>query len=158
MKKIILIQLASLLLLVGIVALFFFQNKTIELDMNKCKSLLEENAAQTGVEDAGDMRVKRAFGLNMSECGEYLYYTSMDTMEVEEFFIVKTNNKEINTVVIEAMKKRLATQKKAFDGYGTNQSGILSKAIIRESGNYVYYIVSATASEWEKRFIKEGAK
>lgn len=158
MKKIVLVQILFIAALAGIIYFIFSRNSTVELSLDKCAKIIQDNEKEVDLMDAGAMRVKRAFGINIDEFGDFVYFTSLDTMEVEEFFIVNTKDKANNGVIKKAMESRLDAQKKAFNGYGTDQTEVLSRAIIKESGNYVWYIVAPNAKEWQKRFLEKGGR
>lgn len=157
MKKIIAFQILFIALFAGLMVLLLNQNKAVHLSMDKCQTILEKIAEDDGLKEAGDMQIRRAFGTNLSEYGDYIYMTTSDTMTVDEVLLVEADP-EYHEAIMDAMNTRLDAQKEAFDGYGTDQMEILSKAIIRESGNYVWFIVSKDADEWQQQILTKGVE
>ena len=76
-----------------------------------------------------------------------------DVMDVNELFIVKVPDDAARETVMEAVGAYLEDKTNAFDGYGTNQFGLLSDAILTEKGDYIFFGVSEEAPEWEAEFL-----
>ena len=73
-------------------------------------------------------------------------------MNVNEVLLIKLKNLSQQDAVAEAIEKRLDTQKKNFDGYGTNQFSILKKSVTDIRGNYILYVVSPKTEPTVKAF------
>ena len=97
------------------------------------------------MEKAGEMRFKRAFGLNAADYQELLYYTPDNTMSVNEYLLLRVKDEAQLTEIRAGIERRLETQKKNFDGYGTDQTELLNKAKIWSAGPYIAFIVSREA-------------
>ncbi|MBQ6549860.1 MAG: DUF4358 domain-containing protein [Lachnospiraceae bacterium] len=148
MNKIILAELLAVLLLAGVMFLLLYKKDPADVPLTLVNDALTGSFSTDGMEPAGDMRFKRSYGLNAADYEEILYYIPDNTMSVNEFLVVKCVNEADTDTVVRACEARLATQKKAFDGYGTNQTALLNHAELYSSGPYVCLFVSEQASEW----------
>ena len=148
MKKIMLTMVLSVLVLAGLMVLFLYQKPPKDIALGDIEKVFLEEYSIDGMEKAGDMRMKRAFGLNAADFEEYLYYTPDNTMSVNELLIVKLRDESQADNVLSAMESRLNTQKKNFDGYGTNQTDLLNHAKVFGEGRYVCFLVSEDVDGW----------
>ena len=82
-----------------------------------------------------------------------LYYPSTN-MGAEEIFLAKLKNVEQAGEVKKAIEGRLASQKKSFDGYGTNQTELLNNSILRVEGNYALFVVAEDPTKASGAFSK----
>ncbi|MCM1307179.1 MAG: DUF4358 domain-containing protein [Butyrivibrio sp.] len=119
-----------------------------DIPLDVIEAEFDENYAVEGMQKAGAMRIKRAYGVNASDYADYIYYAPSDTMDVNEFFMVKVTDEAQKKEVVKAMEYRLNEQKKIFDGYGTDQIELLEKARIFSEGNYVCFMVSSYSKAW----------
>lgn len=154
MKKILIIEFLMVLLLAGLMTLFLYKKGTKDVPLAEIENAFTSTCDLTGMEKAGDMRMKRAFGLNASDFSEFVYYTPDNTMGVYEFLVIKMKDVSQKETILSGINTRLATQKKSFDGYGTNQTDLLNHAVIYEAGNYVGFFVSENADSW-RSLVKE---
>ena len=125
-----------------------------DVPLDELNTAFTEAFPPEGMEKAGDMRLKRAFGLNAADYEEYLYYTPDNTMSVSEFLVVKCRDASAVESVEAGIASRLAVQKKNFDGYGTDQTDLLNHAKVKSLGNYVIFIVSREADA-EYAFVQD---
>ena len=96
--------------------------------------------------------IKRLYGLNPADYdGVMLKYPSTN-MDVNEVLLVKLKNLDQQKPVTEAVEARLATQKKNFDGYGTDQYSILEKSEVDVRGNYILFVVAKKPGPIVKAF------
>ena len=56
--------------------------------------------------------------------------------------------------VLEAIRERLNTQLKSFEGYGAEQTALLKKHVLLEKGNFVLYAVGEHAADAQEAFVK----
>ena len=56
--------------------------------------------------------------------------------------------------ILEAVEKRLETQKNNFENYGTNQYSILKKSVTDVQGNYIMFVVNEKTDPIVKAFEK----
>ena len=96
----------------------------------------------------------KTFGIDPALLEEGLYYSVDDIMNVNELLIVRIEDDEGRQKVIDAVEKYLAEKTASFDGYGTNQFGLLSAAVTTEKGTYFFFGVSEDVLEWETQFLK----
>ncbi len=148
MKKIVLTMVLSVLALAGLMILFLYQKTPKDVALGDVETLFLNEFCIDGMEKAGDMRMKRAFGLNPADYEEYLYYMPDNTMSVNELLIVKLRDESQADSVLAAINARLETQKKNFDGYGTNQTDLLNHARVLSEGRYVCLFISEDVDSW----------
>ena len=120
-------------------------NKTKDVPLSQVDAAFSAEFSLEGMEKAGEMRFKRSFGLNAAEYEDVLYYTPDNTMSVNEFLVVRMKDESQLAEVRAGLEARLATQKKNFDGYGTDQTALLNNAKIWTAGPYAVFIVSRDA-------------
>lgn len=158
MKKVILPQIGAVLILVLLIAAFMYQTEPADIALDTIEERMSLNTAEYEMEKAGAMRLKRALGINAADYREVLYYTPSNTMSVEEFLMIKVWDESQLDTVQDAVEERLASQKKAFDGYGTDQTELLKNAVIYQTGPYICFFVSEDAPFWldiVKNILKE---
>ena len=150
MKKVLLAEAAAVLVLAAVMALLLYRKNPSDVPLESVRTALTQNSKLPEMEPAGDMRLKRAFGLNASDFPEYLYFSPDNTMSVNEILIIKTADESQLSLVSEAFSSRLSVQKKNFDGYGTNQTDLLLHAKTGSEGQYAWFIVGPDAESWLK--------
>lgn len=158
MKKVILAQISAIVILVLIIIAFLWQTEPADISLDIVEERLNLSTSGYEMEKAGAMRLKRAYGINAADYEEILYYIPSNTMSVEEFLMIKVQDESQLDTVQEALESRLASQKKAFDGYGTDQTALLENAVIYQTGAYICLFVSEDAAVWRdtvKNILKE---
>ena len=145
MKQVLAAAIVSVLLLAAVMTLLLSGKRVRDVSLEELNTVFTEAFPPEGMEKAGDMRLKRAFGLNAADYEEYIYYTPDNTMSVNEFLVVKCRDEASCTGVEAGIASRLEVQKKNFDGYGTDQTDLLNHAKVKTLGNYVIFIVSREA-------------
>lgn len=122
---------------------------------------IEEVAAATaeaaGFSDTAQAEarmVKRFYGLNPNDYEGAVLYAPKDNMDVQELFIVKLRDSSQKKEVEEAIKKRLDTQQKSFEGYGAEQTALLEKHVLEMRSNFILYCVGENAQAAQAAFIK----
>ena len=96
----------------------------------------------------------KVFSFDADLVDEGIYYRVDDIMNVNELLIVRIENDDNREIIHEAIETYLKTKTESFDGYGTNQFGLLSNGVITEKGQYLFFGVSEDVLEWESTFLK----
>ncbi len=148
MKKVILFEALAVLVLAGVMLLLLYRKTPADVPLSDVNSALTEKYSLSGMEPAGDMRMKRAFSLNASDYAEYFYFAPDNTMSVNEILIVKCRDESLVSDTLSAFESRLNVQKKNFDGYGTDQTALLTQARTGSDGVYCWFLVGEEASSW----------
>ena len=89
MKKVFFVEALAVLLLAGVMLLLLYRKTPADVPLSDVNSALSVKYSLSGMEPAGDMRMKRTFSLNASDYREYIYYAPDNTMSVNEILIVK---------------------------------------------------------------------
>lgn len=148
MKKVIAVELALVLLLVGVMSLLLYQkDPRPDVTGAEVKEMVESLDGDGILTAAGTLRLRRAFGLNAADHDLVVYYMPGASMDVCEFLLIRTGEGNLEAVQA-AMENRIASQIAAFDHYGEKQIELLNKAVIRQYGNYLCLIVSDHPDEW----------
>ena len=158
MRKVIISQIVAVLVLAAIIVCLLWRSEPADVPLSDIESELAFSSSGYQLEKAGAMRLKRAYGINAADYKEVLYYIPSNTMSVDEMLIVKLADSSQQASVLAAIESRLEVQKKAFDGYGTNQFDILKGAVVYTTGDYVCLFVSEDAGKWRdtvKSVLKE---
>ena len=98
--------------------------------------------------------VKRFYGLNPKDYEGAVLYAPIDNMDAHEMFLVKLKDNSQKKQVQDAIRERLDTQLKSFEGYGAEQTALLKKHVLLEKGNFVLYVVGEHASDAQEAFVK----
>ncbi|MCI9634506.1 MAG: DUF4358 domain-containing protein, partial [Ruminococcus sp.] len=107
-----------------------------------------------GMEQAEARMVKRFYGLNPKDYEGAVLYAPIDNMDAHEMFLVKLKDNSQKKQVQDAIRERLDTQLKSFEGYGAEQTALLKKHVLLEKGNFVLYVVGEHASDAQEAFVK----
>ncbi|MBP5225618.1 MAG: DUF4358 domain-containing protein [Lachnospiraceae bacterium] len=150
MKKVILAEVLLVLLLAGVMVLLLYKKEPKDVPLAQVREAVLASCDLDGLEEAKDMRLKRAFGLNVSDYDEYLYFAPDNTMSVNEFLVIKTSDPSQLPAVRAGIEARLEAEKKAFDGYGVNQTELLNSAKLIEEGRYIIF----SCGEHADAFVK----
>ena len=148
MKKILPFMLLSLL---SLGALLYVLNREAPLREISLAELEEAFAGAPGreaMEAFGEMRFRRNFALNSSDYAEVLYYGQQDTMLVNVFLVIRLREEAQADGVLSALKTYVSSQKQAFEGYGPEQTALLSAAKIYQRGCYAALFVGEEAESW----------
>ncbi|WP_195543492.1 DUF4358 domain-containing protein [Massiliimalia timonensis] len=114
--------------------------------------LKEQSVASLHKGNANDLR--RYYGLDETMFDGVTLYLSEATMEVDELLVVKMKSTDQTETVESAVEKRVEQQKESFEGYGAEQTALLSNHVLEIKGQYVFFGVSKNAQLWESEFIQ----
>ena len=103
---------------------------------------------------AGNRMVKRFYGLNPGDYEGVVLYAPKDNMDVNELLIVKLKDTSQSKAVESAIRQRLDTQLKSFEGYGAEQTALLEAHKLQVKGNYIFFMVGDRAAAAQKAFLK----
>ena len=108
----------------------------------------------SNMQPADNQMFKRLYGIQPADYeGVCLYYPSSN-MDAEELLIVKLRDPDQQQAVLEAVERRLQTQKNSFDGYGVEQFDLLSNhSVIEAQGNYILFVVSSQSEAAKQAFL-----
>ena len=112
--------------------------------------LPEAEAAELKEADLSTFRKKLGFQPGSLE---WVYFTSGSLMNVQEILMVKSDDSSLLDEAASAVNARLASQKEAFEGYGTNQTDLLQHAVVLQKGEYLFYAVSEQVEQCEAAFL-----
>ena len=148
MKKVIRTEVLLVLLLAGVMFLLLYKKEPENVRLEQVRRAIASSCDLTGMEEARDMRLKRAFGFGEADYEEYLYYAPVNTLSVDEVLIVKTGSTSQASRIRAGIEARIAAEKTAFDGYGTEQIALLNNAKLVEDGPYIVYACGAHAGDF----------
>ena len=112
----------------------------------------ESTVAELSKKDMAD--AAKTFSFDESLVDEGIYYRVDDIMNVNELLIVRIEDDENRQKVVDAVSKYLKDKTESFEGYGTDQFGLLSRAVTTEKGTYFFFGVSEDVLQWETDFLK----
>ena len=148
------VQIVIMAALLAFIILMLLSGNAKEVDISLIEQKMKEDSSVTALtqKDMGD--AAKTFEIDKTMIDEGLYWRMDDVMDVNELFIVKIADDNNRQTVISAVEKYLADKTDAFDGYGTDQFGLLSAAITTEKGDYYFFGVSEDAAQWEAEFLE----
>lgn len=148
------IKYVCVLCMVGFVLLEFTSNRVSKTDFDTMSKAIEKAVDVFTMELADNQRVKRFYGLDPAQFENVLFYCPTSNMGAEELLLIQLKDVNQAESTKEAIEKRLATQKKNFDGYGTYQTAMLNEAQIVVKGNYILFISSENPDKVVSTFNK----
>lgn len=159
--------LTALVFLASFALLFLFLffitrgQKTAEVDVRTAAEMLKNEMDQTKLQAEDELTLRARYGLENTDYDEMVYYGPVTNMDVEELLVLKLSDSGKLSAVKEAFESRIAYQKSCFDGYGTDQTGILNRAQFILRGQYACLIVSdhgETAGALMNQFLRKGVQ
>lgn len=145
MKKTIILESLFIILLALIMMILLYKRTLKDIALANVDTAVNAGFSLPETEEAGAMRLKRAFGLNAADYDEMIYYAPDNTMSVNELLILKSGNEALISDAAAAFETRLSVQKKNFDGYGTDQTDLLNHAVTWTEGPYAFFAVGYEA-------------
>jgi hypothetical protein len=107
---------------------------------------------QEGCAQADAMGLRKYYGLDANDYEDVLLYLPSSNMDAAELLLVVMKDEDQAEAVLDAMNSRLEQQKKAFEGYGVEQMGILNQAVICVEGRYGLLAVCENADGVKSAF------
>ncbi len=148
MKKVFAVELFLIFLLVGVMTVLLYQkDPRSDVTETEVKEMVTSVAADTAITPGGPLRLRRSFGLNAADHDLVVYYMPTDSLNVDEFLLIRTDEGKIADVHA-AMEKRIESQLNAFKNYGDHQTELLGKAEILQFGNYICLIIAEHPEVW----------
>lgn len=121
--------------------------------MEEITQAMEADTSITLLEKRGRSDLKHYYQIDERDVEGYLFYKAASPMSVDEIFIVKATDKSQASACLESAEAHLDSQKRIFEGYGTDQMALLNNAVVEKKGNYVYYICGSDASDLRSCFL-----
>lgn len=118
-----------------------------------CDATVKAAELPAGMQAVDNRMVKRFYGLNPNDYDGILLYSPVTNMDANELLIVKLKDVSQSNEVEQAIRKRLATQKNSFEGYGAEQTKLLNDCVIKIKGNYILFLVGDHAANGEAAFV-----
>ena len=151
-KFYIVLQVACVLCLSWLISREFMSHTIYQVGCDQVSKDVLQRADADMMQPGTNQMIKRLYGLDPdSYQGVVLYYPTTN-MGSEELLVVKLSDLSQEKEVTEAIEKRLATQKKNFDGYGTYQTDMLNHSVIDVRGNYVLFVSAKDAAASQAAF------
>lgn len=122
-------------------------------EINSVSAQVAKAAGVTEDTPAEERLLKRFYGLNAKDYEGAVLYAPKDNMDVHEILIVKLKDISQAESVEKAVRDRLDTQLKSFEGYGAEQTALLKKHVLEVRGNYIFYMVGEKANDAQKAFL-----
>ena len=133
-----------------------FDLKSEDISMSKMEDVeaaVVKAAKFEELEPEQNRMFKRFYGLNAKDYDGVILYAPDDAMDVEELLIVKLSKVSQSRKVEAAIKERLETQMKGFEGYGAEQTKLLHDHVLEVKGNYIFYMVGENADDARSAFL-----
>ncbi|MBQ9061313.1 MAG: DUF4358 domain-containing protein [Eubacterium sp.] len=109
---------------------------------DQVKTAVTASADMENMTEGDNLMIRRLYGLDRSAYqGAALYYPASN-MGAEELLLIQMKDAAQQDTIEEAIRNRIKTQKKSFDGYGTEQMGLLADSLIEAKGNYILFAVA----------------
>lgn len=126
-------------------------SKTVPVSEIQSKMESISSVSELTKKDMND--AAKTFSFDSSMVDEGIYYSVDDIMNVNELLILRVEDDEHRQEIKDSVSRYLEEKTAAFDGYGTNQFGLLNSAVLTEKGKYLFFGVSEDVLEWETEFL-----
>jgi hypothetical protein len=134
--------------------LMFRADPISDADPVAVRAAATEQMDLSQVLEADNQMLRRLYGLDPAAYESIVLYYPATNMGAEELLIVKLASVDQAEAVRSASDARLQTQKYTFDGYGVEQTDLLTNhAAVEVRGNYVLFVVSKTADQVRQAFL-----
>jgi len=121
---------------------------------DQVKAAVTASADMENMTEGDNLMIRRLYGLDQSAYqGAALYYPASN-MGAEELLLIQMKDSAQQKTIEEAIRSRIKTQKKNFDGYGIEQMGLLSNSLIEEKGNYIRVAVAEDPAVIRDAFLE----
>ena len=148
-----LIKAGMTLFLILYLSSLYLADSAKNVPMDEITQEIEADTTVTTLKKRGRTDLKRYYQLDEQDINGYLFYKDVSPMSVDELFVVRAYNNAQAEACLESAQAHLESQKKVFEGYGTDQMALLGNAVVEKKGNYVYYFCGADADEWKQAFL-----
>lgn len=127
--------------------------KNVSMDTITASMIQNQQVASLQKRDRADL--KRFYQIEESATDGYLFYKALSPMSVDEVLIVKAPNRTTAELFLENAESHLESQKRIFEGYGTDQMALLNEAVVESRGNYVFYMCGADSALLRQAFLSQ---
>ena len=133
-----------------------FSADTAKTSSSDAKDVFEAVCAvldTTAMQPGDRVMIKRLYGLDADDYeGCFLLYPDTN-MGAEELLVVKFAEGTDTAKLLDAVERRLESQKTSFDGYGAEQYGLLTNHAATElTGNFLLFVVNGSEADAVKAF------
>ncbi|MDD3337968.1 MAG: DUF4358 domain-containing protein [Lachnospiraceae bacterium] len=154
MKKIQIIKYGLLAALLVFLVLVYMNNNIKDVPGETLVKTVENLPGVSQMEKGDAATFKRYYHLAESDYDTVVFYYSPDTMAVDELLVVKMTDENQAQELKQALEGRISDQKQNFDGYGTNQMGLLNQAEVQINGKYAFLAISEQAADWKSQYLE----
>ena len=151
------LNIAEILIIVALVVFMIVMltsGNTKVVPMEEIEKVMISNTSVAELTKKDMSDAAETFSFDASMVDEGLYYRVDDVLNVNELLIVRVEDDDNRQIVIDAVSKYLKEKTESFEGYGTDQFGLLSRAVTTEKGTYFFFGVSEDVLQWETEFLK----
>lgn len=152
LQKFDVIQILIMAALLAFMILMLVSGKSRVVPMTEIASVMEAEPSVAALTKKTMADAAETFSFQEEAVDEGIYYCVDDVMNVNELLIVRIDDDGDRETVKEAIRKYLKEKTDSFDGYGTDQFGLLSNAVLTEKGPYLFFGVSEDVLNWESKF------
>ncbi len=147
------LQILIIAALVAFMIIMLVSGNAKDVPMEEIKAVMTEKTNVTELTEKTVNDAAGVFAFDHNAVEEGIYYRVDDVMNVNELLILKIPDDNSREAAMEAVQTYLDEKKESFNGYGTNQYGLLSNAILTEKGPYLFFGVSEDVLQWESEFL-----
>ena len=151
-SKNLVIKIIFIVVLVGFLFAVYQRADSKDIPVSAIDKQLRSKTNIEKMELCGTRDVAQFIGIQPESEDSYIYYKSREALGVEEILIIKSENADFLSDVVEAVEKRVDSQMKAYEGYGPEQVKMLDNAIIIKKGLYVFYSVGDDSEKYMEVF------
>lgn len=148
----VIVRILLILALAGFLGGIYRSASAKDVPMADIESAMVEKTDINKMEKCNQRKLLQFMGLNAESYDSWMYYKSKESLGVDEILVIKVKDTGALSGLQDAAEKRVESQKKAFDGYGTNQMKLLGNAVIETKGKYFFYCVSENPIKYEEVF------
>lgn len=151
--KFIIIEILIIAAFIAFMIFMLASGSSADVPMSEIEAAMEEEASVKELEKKTVLDAAGNIAFEAAAVDEGIYYRVDDIMDVRELFIARIEDDDARETVLEAVTKYAEEKRDSFEGYGTDQFGLLSNAVITEKGAYIFFGVSEDVLLWESKFL-----
>lgn len=133
----------------------YMSDNAKNVPMDTITASMEQNHQITMLQKRDRTDLKRFYQIEDSATEGYMFYKAASPMSVDEILIVKAPDRATAEAFLGSAEAHLESQKRIFEGYGTDQMALLNEAVVESRGNYVYYMCGADSALWRQAFLSQ---
>lgn len=149
----IILKTVLVVLLVLYLGFLYRSDSSKNVPMDEIAASMAQDEAVASLNEMGRADLKHYYQTDGDDTDGFFFYKAASPMSVDEICIMKAPDRSTADTLLQNAQAHLDSQKKVFEGYGTNQTALLNRAFAAKKGDYVYYLCGEQADSWRAQLL-----